>query len=263
MTTINTNSNVNLNAPSGVKSGDTEYLSAGKNTSLMGAAMVTMDSIMLLFTELANSKFEQMSKKTEVSRDAQDMANRVDALLAGLADAKDKAALPPDVIAYMRENKIEVNGQSIDDFLRGAESAGSRWAFNNLDSFSRLGWQWTGMDASAAQVAKDLDAAGIKIDGQKASEWLEGQKGTGTGTEPFSKEVIQKLTDSGRLLDKADLTAVKSSLESHSGRASDFVQQNQLKLQQLMQNFNTAVTMANSVQSMNAESTKSIAQSIR
>ncbi|WP_277619546.1 hypothetical protein [Winslowiella iniecta] len=30
-----------------------------------------------------------------------------------------------------------------------------------------------------------------------------------------------------------------------------------------MQNFNTAVTMANSVQSMNAESAKSIAQSIR
>ncbi|KOC84850.1 hypothetical protein NG42_21770, partial [Winslowiella iniecta] len=68
MTTINTN-NINLNAASEVKSGDTEYLSAGKNTSLMGTAMVTMENIMLLFTELANAKFDQMSKKTEVSRD--------------------------------------------------------------------------------------------------------------------------------------------------------------------------------------------------
>jgi len=186
MTTINTN-NINLNAASDVKSGDTEYLSAGKNTSLMGTAMVTMENIMLLFTELANAKFEQMSKKTEVSRDAQDMANRVDALLASLADAKATAELPADVIAYMRENNIEVNGMSIDKFL----------------------------------------------------------------------------AENGTNLNKADLTAVKSALESHSGRASDFVQQNQLKLQQLMQNFNTAVTMANSVQSMNAESTKSIAQSIR
>jgi len=185
MTAIN---NLNLNAPTGPKSsGDTEYLSAGKNTSLMGTAMVTMDNIMLLFTELANAKFEQMSKKTEVSRDAQDMANRVDALLAGLADAQSKADLPEDVIAYMRANNIEVNGMSIDKFL----------------------------------------------------------------------------SENGSSLNKADLTAVKSALESHSGRASDFVQQNQLKLQQLMQNFNTAVTMANSVQSMNAESAKSIAQSIR
>ncbi|KOC85975.1 secretion protein EspA, partial [Winslowiella iniecta] len=133
-----------------------------------------MENIMLLFTELANAKFDQMSKKTEVSRDAQDMANRVDALLASLADAKGKAELPEDVIAYMRENNIEVNGMSIDKFI----------------------------------------------------------------------------AENGTNLDKADLTAVKSALESHSGRASDFVQQNQLKLQQLMQNFNTAVTMANSVQSM-------------
>ncbi|WNN43884.1 MULTISPECIES: hypothetical protein [Winslowiella] len=260
MTAIN---NLNLNAPTGPKSsGDTEYLSAGKNTSLMGTAMVTMDSIMLLFTELANSKFEQMSKKTEVSRDAQDMANRVDALLAGLASGKDTAALPPEVIEYMRANNIEVNGKSIDDFLRGAESLGSLWALNNLDSFDRRGFGWSsGMNDSANQVVKDLDAAGIKIDGQKASEWLANQKGS--GSEPYSKETISQLVNSGRQLDKADLTAVKSALESHSGRASDFVQQNQLKLQQLMQNFNTAVTMANSVQSMNAESAKSIAQSIR
>jgi len=171
----------------GQPTSDIDYLRAGSNTSLMGTAMVTMENIMLLFTELANAKFEQMSKKTEVSRDAQDMANRVDALLAGLADAKATAELPADVIAYMRENNIEVNGMSIDKFI----------------------------------------------------------------------------AENGTNLNKADLTAVKSALESHSGRASDFVQQNQLKLQQLMQNFNTAVTMANSIQSMNAESTKSIAQSIR
>jgi len=208
MTAIN---NLNLNAPTGPKSsGDTEYLSAGKNTSLMGTAMVTMDSIMLLFTELANAKFEQMSKKTEVSRDAQDMANRVDALLAGLENSKDTVSLPPEVIEYMRANNIEVNGQSIDEFLSG--------------------------------LPKSIPA---HLKGQDVpAEWLNQSGGT-------------------PLLNKADLTAVKSALESHSGRASDFVQQNQLKLQQLMQNFNTAVTMANSVQSMNAESAKSIAQSIR
>ncbi|HEM7509648.1 TPA: hypothetical protein U2J54_002663 [Providencia rettgeri] len=164
------------------------YRSAMTNHSLMGTAMVTMENIMLLFTELANSKFEAMSKKTEVSRDAQDMTNRVDRIIADLDKPDSTGELPPDVIHYMRVNNIMIDGnQNIDDFMQGKNGK----------------------------------------------------------------------------LDKGDLTAVKSALESASGRASDFVQQSQLKLQQLMQNFNTAVTMANSIQSMNAESTKSIAQSIR
>lgn len=177
-----------INNDNNVSHGDTAYRSAMTNHSLMGTAMVTMENIMLLFTELANSKFEAMSKKTEVARDAQDMANRVDRVIADLDKPDSTGELPPDVIHYMRVNNIMIDGnQSIDDFMKGKNGK----------------------------------------------------------------------------LDKGDLTAVKAALESASGRASDFVQQNQLKLQQLMQNFNTAVTMANSIQSMNAESTKSIAQSIR
>jgi len=244
MTAVN---NLNLNAPIGPKSsGDTEYLSAGKNTSLMGAAMVTMDSIMLLFTELANTKFEQMSKKTEVSRDAQDMANRIDALLAGLASGKDTAELPADVIAYMRANNIEVNGQSIDEFLSDKKSeilgAGLQ---DHINELTREYYQKSG-------------------DYYNRNENDERSNEKKAALDDISERLRRaKAGDIDVKLDKADLTAVKSALESHSGRASDFVQQNQLKLQQLMQNFNTAVTMANSVQSMNAESTKSIAQSIR
>ncbi|AUH50671.1 secretion protein EspA [Chromobacterium sp. ATCC 53434] len=158
-----------------------DYLRAARNYSIMGQAIATMEDIMLLFTELANAKFDQMSKKMEVSRDAQDMANKVEALLADITDPKATKKLPQDVLDYMKANGISV------------------------DSVENLG----------GDLKKDA------------------------------------------------LTAVKSALESFSGRASDFVQQSQLKLQQLMQNFNTAVTMANSVQSMNAESTKSIAQAIR
>lgn len=185
----NVNNTAGARAVSDVAEDNTAYLSAMKNHSLMGTAMVTMENIMQLFTELANAKFAQMTEKSSVSRDAQEMANRVDRELAKLAKPEDTAALPADVLEYMRKNNILVDGkQTIDDFLQGKDGA--------------------------------------------------------------------KLT-------KDDLTAIKSSLESTSGRASDFVQQSQLKLQQLMQNFNTAVTMANSIQSMNAESTKSIAQSIR
>ncbi|WP_206542085.1 hypothetical protein, partial [Winslowiella iniecta] len=303
-----------------VKSGDTEYLSAGKNTSLMGAAMVTMDSIMLLFTELANSKFEQMSKKTEVSRDAQDMANRVDALLASLKDAKDTAALPPEIIEYMRANNIQVNGMSIDEFLGlkpadgtpvapcppaapGTPEIPSTPGTPGASDAAKFVQMLNALLASApaegvqgSQLFELLDfmqAQGIPLGGDmlhlpaggNASLWqieqLRNQleaafpdSGTSPSTRPVSNPGSDPVTSPvtspisnpviGPIeLDKADLTAIKSALESHSGRASDFVQQNQLKLQQLMQNFNTAVTMANSVQSMNAESAKSIAQSIR
>ena len=63
-------------------------------------------------------------------------------------------------------------------------------------------------------------------------------------------------------LDSSDMKAVKSSLESVSSRASDYVSQDQLKLTQYTQNFNTAATMANSVQSAMTELNKRIASSV-
>ena len=164
-----------------------KYLVAMKNHSLMGQAMCTMGDMMLLFTELANAKFQQMSNKMAVARDAQNMANKVEIALTKLAKDGDTAEVPADVIEYLKQNNILVEDMTIDEY-----------------------------------VAKH-----------------------------------------GTSMPKSCLLSIQKSLEHTSGTASDFVQQSQLKLQQLMQNFNTAVTMANSIQSMNAESTKSIAQSIR
>lgn len=39
---------------------------------MMGEGMTTMSDIMLLFTELSNAKFNQMTLKTDVSRNVQD-----------------------------------------------------------------------------------------------------------------------------------------------------------------------------------------------
>lgn len=64
-------------------------------------------------------------------------------------------------------------------------------------------------------------------------------------------------------LDKGDLMSIKSALESVSGHASDFNQQSQLKLQQVMQNYSTSSQLMQSVQSMLAEMTKGTAAAIR
>ena len=157
------------------------------NPHPVGDSIAMMLVIMDLLSGQTSAKLDDMQKKSNISRDAQDMANKVEATLARYVKAEDKEPLPKEVADYMRDNNILVDGKTIDEFL---------------------------------------------------------------GTPP-------------RELDKADLMSVKASLESVSGRAADFVQQNQLKIQQLMTNYNTAVQMANSLQSMLAESNKGIASAIR
>ena len=159
-----------------------------KNSHPIGDSIAMMLVIMDLLSRQTSAKLDDMQKKSNISRDAQDMANKVEASLAKLVKADDKTTLDDSVIKYLRDNNILVNDKTIDEFLAG------------------------------------------KPDGK---------------------------------LDKADLMSVKAALESVSGRASDFVQQSQLKMQQLMQNYNTAVQMINSLQSMLAESTKGIASAIR
>lgn len=77
------------------------------------------------------------------------------------------------------------------------------------------------------------------------------------------KPISTFVADKKNKLDKGDLMSIKSALESVSGRASDYNQQNQLKLQQVMQNYSTSSQLTQSVQSMLAEMTKGTAAAIR
>ncbi|AAQ60249.1 secretion protein EspA [Chromobacterium violaceum] len=263
-------------------SDNNDYLRAARNYSLLGQAITTMEEVMLLFTELSNAKFAQMSKKMEVSRDAQEKANVMEAVLASLTDPNSKGQLPPDVIEYIRENGILVGNQTIDDFIReNGQFVGcvSEGRFEKMDEYiKRLAnliesCDRTGSDLHPFERMKAfsdfMDALGVKVDGKSVSDLInETLYIDENGYERVPVAVLEKMQNALEeakmpVFNISSLTAVKSSLESFSGRASDFVQQSQLKMQQLIQNFNTAVTMANSLQSMNAESTKSIAQAIR
>lgn len=73
----------------------------------------------------------------------------------------------------------------------------------------------------------------------------------------------KEMTSKTWALDRGDLMSVKSALETFAGRASDFNQQSQLKLQQIMQNYSTSSQLMQSVQSMLAEMTKGTAAAIR
>jgi secreted effector protein SseB len=239
MTTI-TNENISAFSAGEVpdsnnEKNDLDYLKAMKNHSMMGGAMVTMEEMMLMFTELAQGKFKQMQDKTAVGRDATDLANRVEGIIAKLKDGDSMDHLPKDVIEYMQKNNILVGGKSIDEYMKSIS-----WHANLQGNVTERQKEVGVCKANVAKAStpKELEAAEKQL------------------------EAAQKRLNAIQLL-KSELEEVKGALESTATRATDFVQSSQLKLQQLMQSFNTAVAMANAVQSMNGESTKSIAQSIR
>lgn len=169
----------------------------GQGLSVFGGGIVTMSQMMALLQAQAFSMFDDLNDKTAAARDSQENANAVAYQISQLDPNNPQATttLSPDVIAYMRANGIQVNGKSIDDFLKT-------------------------IDPKATDVTKVA-------------------------------------------LNKGDLAAVKAALESDSQRGTDFVQQGQLKIQQILQTFNIATQMANSLQSMGAEMNKQIASSIR
>ncbi|NWD64114.1 hypothetical protein [Pseudomonas sp. IPO3774] len=265
-------SDILSSAPSG-GSGSNSYLQGLKNLGVLNTGIVTMSAVMMLLQEHANATFESMTTKTEISREAQDMANRVKAILAKLTKPEDKAELPPEVIQYMRENNILVEGKSVDEFLEGIVGSGLPGADAQLALLDAMIAK-VGSEGSESRhwqsVVKFMDDNGIRMgDGQKASDWIWALPEVGHQSgQKVSLEHMKELRDTLAAamkpeLDQGDLKTVEMALESASGRASDFVQQTQLKLQQLMQNYNTAVQMTNSLQSMLAESVKSIASSIR
>jgi len=254
-------------------SGSNSYLQGLKNLGVLNTGIVTMAAVMILLQEHANATFESMTTKTEISREAQDMANRVKAILAKLTKPEDKAELPPEVIQYMRENNILVEGKPVDEFLEGIVGLGLPGADAQLALLDAMIAK-AGSEGSESHhwqsVVKFMDDNGVRMgDGQKASDWVWGLPEVGRQSgQKVSLENMKELRDTLATamkpeLGQGDLKAIEMALESASGRASDFVQQTQLKLQQLMQNYNTAVQMTNSLQSMLAESVKSIASSIR
>ncbi|AQS36195.1 type III secretion system translocon protein, EspA family [Shewanella psychrophila] len=240
---------------------------ASRGDSVLSGGIAVLYMFMNLLSELADAKYGQMQQKADVSRQAQDMANRVDEVIAQVSKGDDKATekLPPDVIKYMSDNGFKVDGMTIDNYLSKNEPSAA-YLKKLLGKIAEVGPQ--GMQSASWQdVVSYMDAKGIKVDGQKCSDYIWGLPEVGRRSwQNISKDHMQKIADTlgaAGGLDKGKLQAVKASLESVSNRASDFVSQSQLQLQKTMQTYNVTVSLLNSMQTMLAEMNKSIAQNIR
>jgi secreted effector protein SseB len=242
------------------------------NPHPIGDSIAMMLVIMDLLSRQTSAKLDDMRAKSNISRDAQDRANQVDAALAKLVKADDRTPLDDSVVQYLRDNHILVNDMTIDEFLAARSAPGHDPAkFAAMVAKLQQMIAQSGPEGMQSRDWQDvvtyMDSLGIQIDGKRVCDYIwslpevDYQSGRKVSLEHM-KTILGALQGAAGL-DKADLMSVKAALESVSGRASDFVQQSQLKMQQLMQNYNTAVQMINSLQSMLAESTKGIASAIR
>ncbi len=257
---------------------DTDRQLATEGDSVLSGGIAVLYLFMNLLSELADNKYLQMQQKAKVSRDSQDKANEVNEKIADVAKdgADGTAKLPQDVIDYMLDNGIQIDGKGIDDYLGKpihhvenvyVELKSSDGTIVGIRHCNGKYWTYT---KDGQEPIEDKIANGVITSfkgGEEPGSTITLVKGgvTYTGKAPNYDELRHGKQDGlGDVkLDKGQLEAVKAALENVSNRASDFVSQSQLQLQKVMQTYNVTVSLLNSMQTMLEEMNKSIAQNVR
>ncbi|AJJ64719.1 type III secretion system translocon protein SseB [Yersinia aldovae] len=78
-----------------------------------------LEDLELVLQKIANDLYGAIKSSTERARNTQNMSNRMDEVIAEAAkgDDKTKEKVPDDVVKYMRDNGILVDGMTIDDYI--------------------------------------------------------------------------------------------------------------------------------------------------
>lgn len=245
------------------KSGSTyaaSYLSSGYTDSLnkndyddniMSYGLAVLGQFMQLTSELANDRFAQMSARADRARESQQKANEIDAIISKMNSADSKGDLPPDVIEYMRKHNIPVTTSTADELK------------NKLNELKNK------IEEDKKEIQEYEKSPIYPLISEKLKAKLEDDektlaKLTASGNQSDIDAYLASIGHpDGKGLDKGQLDLIKSALETDSGRSSDFVTQSQLKIQKDMQSYNVIVSLVNSMQTLQAEMNKAIAQNIR
>lgn len=85
---------------------------------ILSQGIEVLFTFMELLSNIADAKYLEMQKEANFSRDSQEMANRVNEIIAEVAKGGDKktAQIPDDVRKFMLSNNITVDLKSIDDY---------------------------------------------------------------------------------------------------------------------------------------------------
>ncbi|EEF3101518.1 SPI-2 type III secretion system translocon protein SseB [Salmonella enterica] len=76
-------------------------------------------TLLMVIQAIANAKFMDVQKNAERARNTQEKSNEMDEVIAEAAkgDPKTKETVPQDVIDYMRQNGITIDGMTIDQYM--------------------------------------------------------------------------------------------------------------------------------------------------
>lgn len=78
-----------------------------------------LDNLQLVLQKIANALFGNINTSADRARNTQNMANRMDEVIADAAKGDDKTRkpVPDEVIRYMHDNGILVDGMTIEDYI--------------------------------------------------------------------------------------------------------------------------------------------------
>lgn len=78
-----------------------------------------LDNLQLVLQKIANALFGEINTSTDRASNTQDMSNRMDEVIADATKGDDKTRkpVPDEVVNYMRDNGITVDGMTIDDYI--------------------------------------------------------------------------------------------------------------------------------------------------
>lgn len=84
-----------------------------------------LQTLLLSIQEIANNQYLDIKESAERARKTQQMSNRMDEVIAEVAKGDDKTRkkIPDDVIQYMRDNGISINGETIDQYIKKSADA--------------------------------------------------------------------------------------------------------------------------------------------
>lgn len=123
------NLNVDINNPvkrSVAGSGNTYVGKSDDQDNPFAFGYSVLTDLSLVLQQIANALYGNIKQSTERARNTQDMSNRMDEVIAEAAKGDDKTReqVPDEVVKYMRDNGILVDGMTIDDYIKthgGAE----------------------------------------------------------------------------------------------------------------------------------------------
>lgn len=84
-----------------------------------------LQTLLLSIQDIANNQYLDIKESAERARKTQQMSNRMDEVIAEVAKGDDKTRkkIPDDVIKYMRDNGISINGETIDQYIKKSADA--------------------------------------------------------------------------------------------------------------------------------------------